>query len=275
MTQDTVPFLDLFADEIFAAAYAKIPAVHRALLKTCIARLHAWYTPTGKKQTQTITNWAQGFSSLTLSSPKKRCLLAAPANIGAATLLAAFVPALCAGVPEITVAFIGQAPCHDATLLALELAGQERVGRLAEKDFPKLAKQYETSQTCVLALNQTASLLTNFSGTLWSNPDVHRIGVLCTENGISLEAVTFAHPDASIIQIEATNQEPAQAIEQLLEAELHGVFASNSLHPTLIQHIPLLFGLGHEGCWLYPHLDMQFFRMQQVAWGNTYLETTT
>lgn len=122
-------------DESFARAYEALSGAERALLKLCIARLHAVYGEAPAFEART-RRFAQGFGLQEDSSPADWALVLCPALCPSpAALLAAVMPAVFAGLERLLVCFTPPASAPSAAspnaiaaplLAALELAGIER-----------------------------------------------------------------------------------------------------------------------------------------------------
>ncbi len=264
--------LALVKDDLFAAAYARVPANFRALLKTSISRLYQWYGPARTNETHTKHRWRQGFVSLSNSSICSRCAIFCTPEIGPAALLAALVPALSLGVSQVSVVFIGSGPVPDALLTALELAGQETVFVVDEQQGREIGALHVAPDACILALGAATGLLDNVQLT-WSRPREHKLGVWQDKpDSLDLEALAFAHPDAKITLMGDATDIPGDfafkpgGFDEFLSCDHDGLFVPQERAKQALSCGALVLGPGHEACWLHTDLSAFIYTHTQVAW---------
>lgn len=254
-------------DGLFAAAYDHVSAPRRALLKTCIARLYAWYGPAAVSGERSRLRWSQGFTSLQSRSPRHRCLVVFGSGVGPAALLAALMPARALGVGEVVAAYTGEGDPSDGVLVALELAGQELVVRADADGLAELVLAHEGPQGCVMFPGGESQVPKERVPT-WSGPGKRRLGVWTdASDPVDLEALAFAHPEADIT-VMGEGAETSGSFDDLLQGAHHGLVVPNAMTRRAMDHACLTLTPGHEGCWLYPGLDRHFFSMHTVAWAD-------
>ena len=114
------------ADEAFAHAYEQAGPAVRAEIKLALARLFALWGQ-APQQRETAQRFAEGFQLREEYAPAPFAVVLCPAQFAQpACLVAALMPALCAGVPHVLPVFLGEeASIHPHLLCALELAGVE------------------------------------------------------------------------------------------------------------------------------------------------------
>ncbi len=266
----------LVGDDLFAAAYARTPANFRALLKTSISRLYQWYGPAKTSETHTKQCWRQGFVSLSSSSICNRCAIFCTPEIGPATLLAALVPALSLGVPQVCVVFVGPGPLPDSLLTALELAGQETVFVVNEQHGKEIVALHAEADACVLVLGQAISGLDGqdgLNGPAWSRPQQRRLGIWRDEpDSLDLEALAFAHPDAEVTLMGDSTDVPegfvfeAGGFDEFLSRGYDGLFVPQERATQALDSGALVLGPGHEACWLHTDLFAFAYTQTRVAW---------
>ncbi|WP_022662681.1 hypothetical protein [Paucidesulfovibrio longus] len=273
-------------DETFAAAYEAVSAERRALLKTAIARQYAWRAPAPCSETRCARVWTQGFESLELAAPADVCLLLFDASCASpARILAALLPALNAGIGTVLAVHARgpqDAPSSEAVLAAFELAGQEAVLELPRGKVRELIEaSTENGESCiVLAFGGTSGLVPDgfadgFSRRLWTAPAQAGIAVFLEGEGADadLEALAFAHPDGRFQVAGADSPLPddrfahlGPEFDHIVRAGGQACFASGSSAEDALAAFPLVFGPGHEACWLFPDLHSEFFQVRRTAW---------
>lgn len=257
------PFLAdrLVPDDRFAAAYDAVSEADRARLKLCIARLHALYAPQQVSRSRTVRVFDQGFACATSESPLAfAVVLAGQEAVSPAKLLAACVPALCAGVRQV-LAVLPPEP-GDALLAALELAGVEDalvLGGGAEELLPHLAKISEPGM--LLSLASPLAGCDDWPHARWS-PSARECGP--ARFGIAL-------PENS-----ETGQQIAHQLELLhpecrlgWEVDPSGPFAGWDV--LVAEDVAEAAGCAlvtdpvHAGVWVWPRLTPELFRTRRIA----------
>ena len=273
-------------DETFAAAYEAVPADRRALLKTAIARQYAWRAPAPCSENRCARVWTQGFESLEVVAPADVCLLLFDASCASPALfLAALLPALNAGIGTVLAVHARgpqDAPASEAVLAAFELAGQEAVLELPpDKVRDLIGASTENGESCVvLAFGDTAGLVPQgfadgFARRVWTAPPRPDMAVFLAgeDQDPDLEALAFAHPCGRFLLAGASSPLPDERFtllgpefDDLVPAGGSVCFVSGQHAETALESFPLVFGPGHEACWLFPDLHSEFFQVRRTAW---------
>ncbi len=244
-------------DALFAGAWEEVGDKDRALLKTAIAwHFHRLGRCSGKLSRES-SSFSAGFALRFSEQPAPWVLAVLEEGFASpARLLAGIVPAILAGVPQITAA--ASSPPPPAVLAALELAGIEDVFLAGQHGAESMLRDY--------ARNMGNGRLLHFCGTHpcrdrlsacaggMSIPCMHipsdpRILLLPSASGSAERElhrrIALFHPDAHIIQGEETMPFADAA---------YGA----SLDTPLSPHCSALYGEGMEACWQGP--GTEFFR---------------
>ncbi len=235
-------------DDAFAEAYARVDALGRARIKTCLAGLFTLYG--GKApRSRTIALEYDDVSFKKSAAPAAWTLVVLDeAFVSPARLAAACMPALCAGTPIFGVARLGGGDWPEPLLLTLELAGVEEAFALDREALENLVRWLsETAGPgALIGLDRAFEMESacdniplGFSG---------RIGVW--DNGavsFDLEALAFAHPDAEIVFPE-TDEE----METFCSRKFDAVCLPPGPAPQAAG--PLVLGPGMEAFWAWPGL---------------------
>lgn len=133
-------------DDRFAKAYNALGDRRRALIKGLIARHYALTPPSGPAA-NSLTQRFELLEHTSLQEPAPFVLLLLDGQHDAPALfLSALVPALCARVPQVLVARLGQrSAVPDALLASCELCGQERLAALGPMLLQRLVQECATS----------------------------------------------------------------------------------------------------------------------------------
>lgn len=146
----------LLPDSRFAKSYATFGDDARALLKRAIAAHFAFTPPRRTVRDARSQTLPSGLTRSETTRPVDFVLLLTDASLDAPALaLAALMPALTCGAPDVLVARLGTAASLPHSLLtACELAGQERVAALgpvqAERLVRELSERAHAGSTCVV-----------------------------------------------------------------------------------------------------------------------------
>ncbi len=269
---------DHLTDEaLFVEAYDQATPRRRAWMKTCISRLHAWCGEELSTAGDRRTKWKQGFSSREFVRPLDWALvLLGPAEASPVRVLAAGLPALFAGVADVSVVRVGEQglPWAPDLLAALELAGLETVACLEAEKLGQLIEE-SSGHGAVVSLGPAAPKGLVAHG-FWSPRRPTSVGVWFDSNEIppDLERLAWAHPDIPI-EVWSTTGTPKLPrglkartgdFKEFLGAGHFAAVAPQRLANTAQEHFPLVLGPGSEGCWLWPGLDMGFFQYRSVFW---------
>lgn len=265
-------------DVLFADAYQASADGERALMKTCIARLHDWYGPRKDTAGQVGTSWRGGFDSLRRFEPVDFALvLFDEALVSPARLLAALTPAAACGVGQILAVRVGGKGAWARSLLTgMELAGQELVADMPRKRVVGLLEE--------LAALGASGAVVDLCAERVACPEASRIACfrpffdgaaavfLVDEAAFDLDALAFAHPDAAFTVFGADASLPAGFVrggdssEAFLDAVRDVAFAPASLTGKALDRARLVLGPGQEGCWVWPGLHPEFFLFHRTAW---------
>jgi hypothetical protein len=265
----------VYEDTLFAAAYAAVAPPRRAVLKTCIARLFDWYGPARISEKATSAQWRQGFSSLTRSAPRNRCAVLFDATVGPAALLAALMPARALGLANVVAVYTGESKPGPAVLVALELAGQELVLGATGKLLDEIVELHAGPNSCMLTLGETSTGCCNLPERVWTGPVRQTLAVWQdAHSSFDLAAIRFAHCEAEItVMGEGEGEDMPEGVTlsagnfaDLLGLGAQAIFAPAQFTEQALEATGLVFGPGHEGCWLYPELSTRFFLSNKVAW---------
>lgn len=148
----------LVADSRFASAYEALGAEHRARLKRTIAAHYTLAPPEPCLGARSVQSLRSGLRVERSTRPRPFAILVTEGFLEApAFFLAALMPLLTSGIPEILVLRLGAASrCPEALLCACELAGQERVACLsAERAAALIASAASGSAGGLVVLPQT------------------------------------------------------------------------------------------------------------------------
>jgi hypothetical protein len=264
----------LVADAVFGRAYASVSERERALLKTALVRSWEWSAPSEVVFRRTETLLRSGLCAVTRSAPRPAlALFFDAAETSPARLLAALVPALAAGVPEVlAVRLGGRGHAPAALLTALELAGVERLAQLPKDQGPRLLGHLaQNAPSCaVLALGEVACVRAAWRGRL-DRP----LGLWLDRPGdLDLEALAFAQPDAVLEAwgpgargLAAPVVRRSGSFETFLRQNYPAVYAPGSRREACLGRVPLVLGPGCESCWLWPDLEPGRFLATSTAWG--------
>ena len=202
-------------DEAFALAYEQAGPAVRAAIKLALARLFALWGQ-APQQRETVQQFAEGFQLREECAPAPFAVVLCPAQFAQpACLVAALMPALCAGVPHVLPVFVGEeATVHPHLLCALELAGVEGASVLsfeaAEELLGTLCAGLGQGRLLVLGpqgfgvpILQAALGLNLPAMPLWGGPRTTLLeGAECC--GSKAEVSAFPH-SGPFVQVDATN----------------------------------------------------------------------
>jgi len=273
----------LASDAAFGRAYAAVPDVRRALLKTAIARLWEWCGPADAVSLRRDMLWRSGLRSVSVAGPRRFALVLFDAGeTSPVRLLAALVPALAAGIPEVLAVRLGGRALPPAPqLLALELAGVERLALLSRKRCTELLEHLGQGgeSGLVLALGRdagsvlAAAPLHPARQRAWV-PGGGPAGVWLDRTGSpDLEALAFAQHGAEINvwggrgrSIPDGFVRRSGTFETFLRQGYATLYVPEERREACAGRAPLVLGPGCESCWLWPDLEVSLFTPRHVCW---------
>ncbi|MCM0755817.1 hypothetical protein M7784_11245 [Desulfovibrio aminophilus] len=273
----------LARDASFGRAYAAVPDARRALLKTAIARLWDWCAPAEALHRRAETLWRSGLRSVSLAEPRRFAMMLFDAGeTSPSRLLAALVPALAAGVPDVLAVRLGGRALPPAPqLLALELAGVERLALLSRARCAELLAHLGQGgeSGAVLALGREAASvvaearLHSARQRAWT-PGSGPAGVWLERGaGSDLEALDFAQQGAEIHVWGAGRRSipggfvrRSGTFETFLRQGYSALYVPEARREACAGRAPLVLGPGCESCWLWPDLEASLFTPRRVCW---------
>lgn len=262
----------LVADSAFGAAYDALTPQQRACIKTGIARMVALEGGGHPAAELSHRSMRQGFSLHAQTGPADWAVVMwDPARAGASRILAALLPAMLAGVPNILACCVAE----DGTavpapiLAALELAGQELVAVLPPEDILTLASHCCESgafaQTTGRLVLLGAHPIFSDAARIAAGRDIPcrrmaahiRIGVAVSSFTKSAHAddVAFVHPDAALVPFEG----------DVAGDGFSALFCAPERAAGYLDAAPLVLTPGNEGFWRWPGVDAAFFRETRLG----------
>jgi hypothetical protein len=244
----------LISDSELERAYEDAPPALHALCKHTLAVQHAFFGEAPDWEEQRLTRSAQGFRVRACNRPTDWALVIFDAEYASAPrLLAALMPALLARVPLVLCACTPGA-ARPELLCALELAGQEQIYALTAPQSLDLVRVLAAQPgQGRLALLHRGSL-----SALRAAADA--AGVPCwEERRAPVLRICGAEPDAALIRLAHPDAASAE------HAAPDAVYCPEA--DAVQAQAPLVFSPGMEGCWLYPSLTPDFFRVRALMFG--------
>jgi hypothetical protein len=271
----------LVGDDRFQAAYDATSPRQRGWLKTGISHLFEIYHDHRCGEALESASYAGGFAVSRLGRPKDFALILTPGPTAAPMrILAAALPALLAGVPEVAVAGL-DGPFSDAALTAMELAGLETALETTQAKFAKLARSLgETSAQGLILLLAPGEIKPDILATLARCPNIlvvsappPRLAVLAApRTSWNFEALALAHGGTPIeVYGPALSGLPdnciprAGGLAELIEARPQAAFLPENALRRAFGRVPLVFGPGRESCFIWPELTPSLFATQCLA----------
>lgn len=255
------------ADDAFAAAYDSLAAGERAVVKAGIARMAAVAGDAAPVETSSTTCMRQGFYLHEQSRPASWAAIFLDEGFASpARLLAALLPAILAGVPEILVCRTADGGEFPAPLLAaLELAGQETVVQCSPDEIlTLLAECCNADSRGRLVFLGGASVFDRAAAMARENgtPVRHfagpvRIGIAASSFGepVCNDHLRFAHPDAAFVSFEG----------DAAKGDFAAVFCANEAVPGFLGSAPLVLTPDNEAFWHWPGVDTAFYRARSLG----------
>nr|WP_321257004.1 hypothetical protein [uncultured Pseudodesulfovibrio sp.] len=269
-------------DTLFARAYQETPARHRALLKTCIARLYDWYGG-GKELGGRVENsWRGGFDSIHAFQPVDFCVVLCGTILESpARLLAGLVPALASGVRNVLVVRVGDSPWPNPLLTALELAGQDLAVDMTVDQACQFLTELSSGTASGLVVDlgvaaegvDTRRVASSLVG-VYSPVFDGKISVWMDESQpVDLEALAFAQPDVCCTVHGTHTFSPLDKFsydgddfQTFLATVGDAVFVPLSRVNDALTQSRIVFSPGHEGCWVWPDLRPEQLHFHRTAW---------
>lgn len=264
------------ADELFAAAYDKLPDLQRAWLKTCLARHHAVLGDPKESRT-VIEHFKQGFEIYRHEEAADWALIVLDENFSSGPrFMAALAPALLSGVKAVYVLRVIQdsildgkakncsgTTCPQAILVAAELAGLAGQGQFFEVsleqacEFLKTLGQPVAQPVTGQGMKNSQGRLLMLGESFWGEAlilEASKLGVTTWNRGmlpvqgeknstvINFKFTEFhaLHPDLEVIP------------DKISETE-------NSKLKAALQYSCFAVNPGQEGVWFWPELNENFF----------------
>lgn len=266
----------LLPDAAFGEAYDALSPETRSYVKTAIARTAAVCGSPDVLEAARSRTMRQGFALRETVRPADWAIVFFDENYAAPTrLLAALLPAALAGVPEILACRVtsqkGAKPFAPAVLASLELAGQELCAELDGARALTLLKDCHAAsargRAVILGGVETLAPLGVFAQDAGLMIRRHAAATRIAIDVDSLPGeyaeephgmLRFAHPDAVFAPV-PPRREGGDA------APFAAAFCGESAVEALLGRFPLVLTPGHEACWLWPDIAMDFFREQSRA----------
>jgi len=265
-------------DTLFARAYENSADHHRALMKTCIARLYDWYGPRQQVGGRVSLSWRSGVESQQLTEPVDCTLILLDDSLQSPIrLLAALVPAQVSGCENILVARLDShdSPWPESMLTGLELAGQELVVDVTAEQLDTVLAEMKQDggRGTVIDLRLEPDSSLQSSRIQYTAPSFNRRSVVWSndEQGINTDALAFAHPDVvfTVFGRESdlpTNQFSFGGTEFPDSTISDVVYADDSLHEEALEVANLVLGPGNEGCWIWSEITPELFQSHRISW---------
>lgn len=281
----------LISDQAFGQAYESLGDRERGLLKACLARLFDRHPPRPGWRVEETGNPRAGFLTLAHgASLDYAVLVLSPEFSSPSRLLAALLPLITAGTPEVLVAFTraGKAakdpsPPAPALLTALELAGQEQACLLFPEAASRLAEACRRARGAGLAV-----FLGGTPGPEWGSfpgrmgaglrllaaPEAAEAGVwMDNPDDFDLAALRFAHPDLRFFVWGPCGRLPDKGfsrrkgdMDRFCAEAYDAVYVSEEHMAAYLGAAPLVLGPGQESCWTWPELTPETFIRPRLGW---------
>lgn len=271
-------------DDLFARAYEDISDQNRAWMKTGIARLYDYCGPRKDVSGVDVRRWRGGFETQqSYDAVDFAVVLFDGSLLSPSRLLAALVPALAGGVKNVLAVRVGEeAPWRKAVLTGLELAGQEFVVGLSDVQTRQLFNELrETGQPgSVVVLGPRAAVIKNSelqsaSRISFYRPRFSRSAAIWMDDSTTfdLKTLAFIHPDIIFSVFGAESELPADnfsyegdLFDDFLGAIMDVAYVPPKHIGEALKRAKMVFGPGHEGCWIWPDLHPEHFQIHRTAW---------
>lgn len=252
------------SDEAFGRAYDELTAAERAYIKTaitrCIAALGSCACPESPV-TSSRRIMRQGFSLQEEVRPADWALILWDGRYsGWVRILAALLPAILAGVPNILacrLALPGAAPFPAGVLASMELAGQEQVAEMGRDEalvlLAECVRQSASGRVVLLGEDKNLDALASEAARL--GLPVRRKAApvrIAVEEGLLSPLLRFAHPDLTFLPLNA------------VYTPFTAVFCSEATARNYAGHVPLVLTPGMEIFWTWRDTDVAFFQEKSL-----------
>jgi len=271
----------LVPDARFQTAYDATTPGQRGWLKTGIQHLFEIHHDHRSGEALSSASYAGGFAVSRLVRPKDFALILTPGPSAAPMrLLAAALPPLLAGVPEVAVASL-DGPFSDAALTALELAGLETAMETTPSGFARLARSLAAAgaRGTVLLLDatgmkpETAAALARCPNIDVASAPAPRLAVLAApRTRWDFAALALAHGDTPIeVYGPAPGDLPGNCLvkpgglAELIHARPLAAFLPENALRRALGRLPLVLGPGRESFFIWPTLSPSLFATQCLA----------
>lgn len=267
-------------DEAFAAAYDAVDPALRAVFKTGIARLYEWYTLAPDMERSETVRWRAGFASTRWRRPREYAVIFFDDTaLSPVQLTALLAPAMAARNPHLLAVYLGSGDLPAPVLTAFELAGQEQVAVCTEDEAARLVDH-------LLATGKAGAAVTLGCGTAgrMALPVSARLGRwraclgreaavwMDTGDEFDLTLLAACHPDTRFEAWGANDEAPegfepvSGGFEALLRRAPEVAYVPGNRLEAAMSRVPLVFGPGQEGMWLWPDLNQQLFFHERIGW---------
>lgn len=268
----------LVSDAAFGNAYDALAPEVRAHIKTAIARIAAVCGSPDALQNRSARFMRQGFQFYEATRPVDWAVVFWDGEYAGPTrILAALLPALLAGVPNVLACRVAPKNSESfppAVLASLELAGQESAAELSPEEAVALAEHCCRSPwRGRVALLGGASYLAPVAlaaqnaGTLLRHK-TENVRIAIDAGSLPGDYVTephgmlrFAQPDAAFALV------PPQKERGAAETGFSAVLCGENAARNLLCRFPLVLTPGHEACWIWSDMDMAFYQETSRAFG--------
>lgn len=268
-------------DATLADAYAAVPDERRALLKTAIARLWEWYGPSRSVSSFVERRMRGGLSAREARKPVDlACVVCGESMASPAQLLAAVVPTVAAGARDVLVVKSRSAGWTTAQLVALELAGIERIAELEPDEISTLVREMAPQKGAVSLLFVDApdaeNSVTAHSSELRPLALRQKGAVLFQESGgaqFDLEALAFGQAGTPMTCIGEAGEVDHfdfscenRGFDYILTLDAQVAFLPVQYHAAAMERFNVIMGPGFEACWLWPEITIETFMDTRVCW---------
>ena len=263
----------LVPDTLFADAYAQTSDRERSGYKLAIARLAACLGEKRYDRSRLAEFLRQGSVLLEFRCPVLWAMVVWDETVESPSrILAALMPAVFADVAHVLACRAVSAeskshiqPLSFSVLSALELAGQEAVADMPAAALAPLLTQV-AAQGCGRLVLLGDSV---WSGSLaleamrlhipvWNATAQARIGIAPFPPGAAgpdYDLLAQAQPDAHVFSVRNFGE----------AAGVSAIVCDPSAAGEWLEHAPLVLTPGHESCWLWPDLSLDFFQEKRQA----------
>lgn len=272
----------LLNDDVLGQAYESVSAEQRALLKTAIARLWEWYGPSRIASCSRELEMRGGFHARETRKPVDFAMIVCGEDSAAPSqVLAAVVPAVAAGVEDVIAIKVGRDGWTKAQLTALELAGIEAIAELGVDEAAALIKDVHSSvDTGSLILLDTPE---NLAVTAQSS--TIRTLVVRDATAVAFHDPSSAAPDLERlafgqagVPVTVFGETPVidfsgfscenKSLDVLMKADARVAFVPDEYHSQALERFRVVFGPGHEACWLWSEITTDMFEDSRVSWAT-------